>query len=333
MTEFKIEYFCDENNLLFKKYYDYLNNPIYVNFLLIMIKKTEEKEIKKKILKMIIKNHTYILERLNMIDKVIFYYKQNNLINKSEIGHFFTFYEKNRKLLNVNNNAHLLNLFYKLINYEKCVSVLKECFYIFSDYRACIYFLTPSIDFNNTKKSILNKVINNFKDNTNTLTQIISKTYVGDKTPWGSPYYSTAYAMFDTLIIIKKYYKDKFKPLDKLDIIFKINKKCKKNIIIKKLYKEYDNKKLLNSELNNVNNVSHFLISLKKLGYDMWFSIPLIFNTIYESYELNNIMDAKIYDHDKIYYQKTNNKLGIMCYILVADGFITNANIFQKFNI
>ena len=43
-------------------------------------------------------------------------------------------------------------------------------------------------------------------------------------------------------------------------------------------------------------------------------------------------MDAKIYNHDKIYYQKTNNKLGIMCYILVADGFITNANIFQKFN-
>jgi hypothetical protein len=229
------------------------------------------------------------------------------------------------KSTNTNSNKDLLKLFYKLISYDRCLDLLKECFYIFSDYRSCIYFMTPSIDFNDTEKKNVDEVVSHFKDNINTLNQIISKVYIGDKNPWGSPYYSSAYSMFDTLLILKKYYKD---PLDKLDIKFKINKICSDNNIVKNLYKK-------NSDTNlkkNSNNVSQFLINLKKAGYDLWYTIPYIFNTIFKEYELSNILDSLVFENKKIYLQKMNNKIGIMCYILVDKGYISNINIFQNFN-
>ena len=331
--KFKISHFCNEHNLEFKKYYDYLNNPIYVNLLLQTLKYINTDYMKKKMLQKIIDNHSIILEKIKIANIVILFYKKNNLINKSEIGKFFNFYEKYLKKTNVNNYNDLLKLFYKLIHYENLISVLKECFYIFSDYRACIYHLTPSIDFYNTKKSILEDVIKNFKDNINTMNQIISKVYIEDNNPWGSPYYSTAYAMFETLFIIKKYYKEDYESFKKLDITFKILKKTNTNDITKKLLNKFNTIKFSNNTIKNIDNVSDFLIKVKKLGYDMWFTIPLIFDTIYEKYKLDNIMESYTFGYDKIYFQKMNNKLGIMCYILVCEGFITNINIFQNFNI
>lgn len=333
MSTFKIGNFCHSNNELFKKYYNYLNNPFYVSILLKCLEYIEHERVKNKIYNMIIENHSYILDKLNKIDIIISFYEQNNLINKSEIGKFFKFYIKNKKGINVNNNDHLLKLFYKLILYDKCISVLKECFYIFSDYRACIYFLTPSINFNNTKESIINNVIENFKDNTNTLTQIISKVYLGDKNKWGSIYYSTAYAMFETLIIIRKYCKDDYEPLKKLEIEFKLIKKCDESKILNKLCKKFNNKKLNETGIKNINNVSDFLIKVKKLGYDMWFTINLIFDTIFENYTLSHFPESETIGHEKIYYQKLNNRLGILSYILVISGYISNVNIFENFNI
>ena len=335
MTSFKIENFCDEHNLEFKELYNKLNNPFYLSILLTCLKYIKHELIQKKIYNMIIENHEYVLDRLNKIDIVISFYKQNNLINKSEIGNFFKFYELHRNKININNHKHLLKLFNTLISYDNCISVLKECFYIFSNYRACIYFMTPSINFNNTKKSNVDKVVSHFKDNINTLNQIISKVYIADDNLWGSKYYSTAYAMFETLIILNKYYKD---PLKEIDIIFKVNKKCPKNKIIDNLCKKYHRIKLINSEIDNkinsknINTISQFIINVKHLGYDMWTIIPLIFNVIYTDYEFENINDSMIFGYKKIYYQKMNNKLGIMCYILVMEGFITNVNIFQNFN-
>lgn len=335
MTKFKIENFCNEHNSEFKKYYDYLNNPFYVTILLKCLEHVHHEKIKKKILKMIIENHSVVLDKLKKIDIIISFYKENNLINKSEIGKFFTFYEDNYKNININNNNDLLKLFYKLISYKNCISLLKECFYIFSDYRACIYYMTPSIDFNNTKKSTIDKVIKNFKDNTNTLTQIISKVYIGDENPWGSPYYSTAYAMFETLLIIKKYYSNDYEPLKKLNIKFKINKKCNKNKIIENLCKKYNSCKLIDDNINpkDINSLSFFLLKLKRLGYDLWFSIPLIFNTVFEDYQLDNIMESNVIGYERIYYQKLNNKIGIMCYALVVEELISNVSIFENFNI
>jgi hypothetical protein len=334
MTKFKIENFCSDHNLEFKKYYNFLNNPFYLNIFLTSLKYIEHDKIKKSILKMIIENHKYVLDKLNKINIIISFYKQNNLINKSEIGKFFVFYEECINNIDLNNYDDLLKLFYKLILYKNCISVLKECFYIFSDYRACIYFLTPSIDFNNTKKSTIDKVINNFKDNLNTLNQIISKIYLGDSNPWISPYYSSSYAMFETLLIIKKYYKDPYKPIEKLDIKFNIKKKCAENKVLINLCNNYKIHKLsdLDISVKDINNVSSFLIKLKKLGYDMWFTIPLIFDTIFEKYELI-IQESNVFASDRIYYQKLNNRIGLMCYILVIENYITNVNIFQNFNI
>jgi len=332
LSNFKIENFCKEHNKEFKLYYDYLNNPVYLSVLLTCLKYINHEKIQKKILEMIIQNHDLVLDKLNKIDIIISYYIQNNLINKSEIGKFFYFYQINKKNIDTNNYKDLLRLFNKLISYERCISLLKECFYIFSEYRACIYFMTPSINFNNTKKNIIEKIIISFRDNINTLNQIISKVYLGDKNPWGSIYYSSAYSMFETLFIIKKYYEV---PFDILNIKFIINKKLNKLKIIKELCDKYNQIKLKDNEkldINKIHSISQFIIILKKKGYDLWFAIQFIFNTIYTDYEIIGLDDSEIIGNKKIYLQKSNNKLGLMCYILSVNGYITNINIFKNFN-
>ena len=331
MHKFKIENFCEEHNLEFKQYYTYLNNPLYLSIFINYMGYIDHELIQKKILSMIPKNHSYILDRIKKTDTLVKYYIQNNLINSSELGKFFKYYLKCRKNIDINNHKQLFKLFYKLVHYPELINALKEAFYIFSDYRACIYYMTPSINFYNTKKSVIENVVIHFRDNINTLNQIISKVYLGDQNNWGSIYYSSAYSMFETLMILKKYFKD---PLKMLNITFLINKKCKKNDLTKDLYNNYQKLKLKDSTLTkkNINSISQFIVFLKKEGYDLWFTIPLIFNTIYKSYELDGLPDSLLVNHKKIYYQKMNNIIGLMCYILVEEGFITNVNIYQKFN-
>jgi hypothetical protein len=336
MTSFKIENFCQEHNTEFKKYYDYLNNPFYLAILMKCFPLLTHEKVQNKIKKMISENHKYILERIKTIDIIIHFYQQNDLIHKSEIGTFFTFYLKNREGIDLYHYDDLFKLFYKLISYERLLSVLKECFYIFSNYRACIYYMTPSIDFYHTTKKKINEVVEKYKDNINTLNQIITKIYVGDKNPWGSRYYSTAYSMFETLIILQKYYKD---PIEKLDLQFIIHKKCNSKKTIELLCNQYHKMKLITYENDlseikkeKIKNVSEFLLAMRKYGYDLWFTIPLVFNTIYENYEMNGLIESVLIDNHKIYYQKMNNQIGLMCYILVSDGMISNTNIFQQFN-
>lgn len=335
MSKFKIENFCEEHNSEFKTYYNYLNNPFYIKILITCLSHINHPTIQTKILNMIKENKKKVHEKLNKITIIVNFYKQNNLIEKSEIGKFFSFYEKQIKSINLKNNKDLLKLFNVLINYDRVISVLKECFYIFSDYRACIYFMTPSIDFHNTSKKIINDVILNFRDNINTMNQIISKVYVGDENPFGSPYYSTAYSIFETLFIIKKYFSD---PLKTIKIKFNVIKKCSEKQIIEKICDKYHNTKLKDSDLDNkinkkhINNISQLILNFKRLGYDLWFVVPLIFNTIYEKYEVKNIPESLVFGKDKLYFQKMNNQIGFMCYMIVSEGYVTNANIFNNFN-
>jgi len=338
MNKFKIENFCQEHHEEFKKYYVFLNSPGGYQIILYYMSFLYNDKMKDYILNLIKNNHSYVIDKLNKIDIIISFYKENNLINKSEIGKFFTFYERHRKYINLKKHDQLLNLFYNLISYPNCINVLKECFYIFSDYRSCIYFMTPSIDFykvNIKNKKLLKQVIHNFKDNQNTMNQIITHVYSGDKTPWGSKLYTMAYAMFETLMILKLYFKD---PLKELDIKFSIKKECNKKDIIKKLCSNYNNKKFKTSDIDNkineknINNVSHFILILKKMGYDLWFVIYLVFDTIYPKYSLKGLISPIIYTHEKIKLQLKNNELGVLCFILTNKGFITNSNIFNNFN-
>lgn len=334
---FQLENFCEEHNEEFATYYSYLKNPIYEAILLKCIEYLEHPRIKAKLESLIDENHKLILEKIEITSLIIEYYKQNNLISRSEIGKFFTFYEKELQKTNIQKKSDLLKLFYKLIYYEKCISVLKECFYIFSNYRACIYFMTPSINFNiptKSSKKILDKTVVQFKDNLTTLSQMISKNYFGDENPWAK-HYSTAYGLFKTLLILEKYYKD---PLEKLGIEFTIKKKCPPRDIISKLCRQYHTNKMretaIDIKLNpkHINTVSQFIVNMKRIGYDLWFVIPLVFNAIYESYSLIGIQESNVFGTHRIHLQKTNHSLAVMCYILVRDDYITNVNILNRFN-
>ena len=336
MIQFKIEDFCTEHYKEFKIYYQYLNNPIYVAIFTKYLQFMNDERMKDKIREMISKNKSYIYEKMNIIDEIIYFYQQNNLINKSEIGHFFKYYQKYRSGINISNkklnNEEIYNLFYKMISYDKLISVLKEIFYIFSDYRACIYYMTPSINFHHVSKKTednIEKVIMHFKDNINTLNQLISKIYIGDENPWGSPLYSTAYSMFDTLIILKQYYKH---PLIKIGIHFIIKEKCLKKNIIPNLLHKINKLQNRNTHTNSISSISEVIIYLRKKGYDLWFTIPFIFNIIYPKYILKNIPESGIVGAKRIYQQKMNNILGVLCFILCENNFISNINIFKKFN-
>jgi hypothetical protein len=80
MSKFKIENFCEEHNIEFKKYYNYLNNPIYLSIFVNYLQYINHNIIKKKIYTMIIKNHEYILERINKIDTLVEFYKKNTAL-------------------------------------------------------------------------------------------------------------------------------------------------------------------------------------------------------------------------------------------------------------
>ena len=71
INKFKIENFCEEHNTEFKQYYDYLNNPLYISIFINYLPYLNHEIIKKKIYKMIIDNHNYVLDRINKIDSSI----------------------------------------------------------------------------------------------------------------------------------------------------------------------------------------------------------------------------------------------------------------------
>ena len=336
-NDFEIYNFCNDKYLKkFKIYYNYLNNPIYVSYLIYGLQIINNPSFKPKILEMIKKgkNKKYIHNVIKKTDIVIEYYEQNKLISKSEIGKFFDFYKKNAKSYDLKKENDLMELFYKLVNYPDLITILKECFYIFSDYRACIYYLTPNINFYKTKKENVVKVVDAFKNNQNMLCQLISKVYLGEANPWGYPLYSSAYSMYETLNILGLYFKE---PLKLLDIKFKvmIMKEISDKKLLDKLMDKYERVKLLKTHLDSseINNVSGFIIKLKKLGYDMWFVIPLVFGVIFEKYELKGVQESNVFGMENIINQKSNNSLGVMCYLLNYHEYISNTNIFKNFNI
>ena len=56
-------------------------------------------------------------------------------------------------------------------------------------------------------------------------------------------------------------------------------------------------------------NVSQFIINMKRLGYDMWFVIPLVFNSIYGKYKISGLCKPLIWGTDRIYLQDMNNMI------------------------
>jgi len=330
--------FCNDNinNKKYKKYYDFLNNPQNIFITTQFMKFLYTETIKNKLSKLIKKNKNEIKKSIENAHIIIDFYDKNENVRNSPIGQFFQYFKDKIIHIKLTDDKQLLALFYKLIEYPSLLSILKECFYIFSNYRACLYFMTPSINFKTCSKDKIELYIKYFASNQNTLTSLISKIYIGDKNPWGSPYYSTAIAMFETLNILGMHYETKnYNILKKIKISTNIKlihktKKAQIDALLKKFDMNKINKKD-NIKNENLFNISQFIIILKKMGYDIWFVIPLIFDTLYK-YDFKGIQESNILGYQKIYHQKINLKIGVMIYILTLDGFITNMHIFNNFN-
>lgn len=328
--------FCNDNivNKKYKKYYDFLNNPKNIFITTQFMRFLYTSPIKKKINLLIKENKKEIQKNIENAKIIIDFYDKNENIQNSLIGKFFQYFKDKIKNIKIHDDKKLLQLFYELIEYPSLLSILKECFYIFSNYRACLYFMTPTINFRNCSNEKIDTYVDYFKTNQNTLTSIISKVYLGDKNPWGSIYYASAYAMFETLNILGLYYdKQKYDVLKKIKIStsIKLLHKNKKEQIKALLIKFEMNKINKNNKINKLLNVSQLIIILKRMGYDLWFVIPLIFDTLYK-YDFKGIQESNSIGYQKIYHQKMNLKLGTMIYILNLDGFITNMHIFNNFN-
>ena len=318
--------FCKYNNKTFKKIYLFLKCPRNIFILTNTIHMLNHPKTDEIILKQIKTNKDKIYKMFKDFQIIMDYYKNNNHILKSQVGHFILYYDHNLTQLKTKNNADYLTFFRKIINYPKLISLLKEIFYILSDYRFCLYYSTPNINFKNTTKSTIDEFIQKFHSNQVILFSTISRIYPGSNSPWGM-FYANAYASFESLLILQKYYKE---PLKKIKIEFKYKKKNNRNTIIKKLENVYNIK--LN-KLEKIVNVSNYIILMKKLKYDMHEVVNSIFDIIYEGNTLKNIENSELISSIKLFKQKKNYELGTKIYILVHDNFISNVNCFENFSI
>ena len=321
----KMDNFCKYNNRLFKKIYLFLKDRKNIIILMEQLRILSHPKSQEIILKEIKKNKKSIQTILENFKIVMDFYKSNNKILKSEIGHFILYYEYNLSKIKIKNDKDYIIFITKIINYPKLISLLKEIFYILSDYRLCIYYMTPNIKFRNTNKETIDEFIKKFNNNQEMLFSIVSGYYPKDNSPWGH-YYTAAYSSYETLNILKKYYND---PLKSLKIEFKYKKKSSKSQIIRKLSELY-NVKL--NKIEKIFNVTNYIILMKKLKYDMHEVICSIFNIIYPNHTLKNIEKSYIIDTRKLFKQKNHYKLGTKIFILVNDGYITNVNCFENFS-
>jgi len=320
--------FCEDHHDEFKLYYSYLNDPRMVSLFIEYMNYIEHPRIVQWLKKRIQEHYKKIQETFQIVDKILEYYQQNASLRRSEMGKFLVFYSSEVKRMDRKSKKEILELFYKLIRYPGILSTLKELFYIFSDYRACLYYMTPSIDFYNTDKKTMTQVVHAFRDNLNTMIQIISRVYLGDVNPWGSPYYASAFAMYETLHILQLYYRNPFQECG-MDVHYKCRFENKKKTMtyIQQQIKKYD-------IVSHVSfNCSTALIALKKKGYDLWFVISFLFECIYSEYTFEKMPLAIVWDCSKrVSQQRNNNMMGAMAYILTSEGYISNVNLLKRFN-
>ena len=324
IKKINMNHFCEENNIMFKKINKFLNNPKNIFILMKTLKIFFHPRAQPILLNEIKKNKSKINSIAENFHIVMEYYKNNNLVLKSKVGHFMLYYEHNLKSIKVKNDKDYLHFMLKILNYPNLISLLKEIFYVLSDYRSCIYFMTPNIKFRNTNKETIQEFITKFRSNQNMCFSIISGYYPNDNSPWGY-YYTGAYSSFESLTILSKYYQN---PIKELNIDFKYKKKNNKQQILNKISKIY-NIKLKKQE--KVINITNFIILMKRLKYDMHEVVNSIFNIIYEGVSFKNIERCYVVNGIKIFSQKRNYELGIKIYLLVSNGYITNVNCFENF--
>ena len=316
--------FCEENNVMFKRIYKFLDNPKNIFILMKTLKIFFHPKARPILLNEIKKNKSKINSIAENFHIVMEYYKNNNLVLKSKVGHFIMYFEHNLKNIKVKSDKDYLDFMLKILNYPNLISLLKEIFYVLSDYRSCIYFMTPNIKFRNTNKETINEFVTKFRSNQNMCFSIISGYYPNDNSPWGY-YYTGAYASFESLNILSKYYQN---PLRELKIDFKYKKKHTKEQILKKISNIYNIKLKKNEKIINITN---FIILMKRLKYDMHEVVDSIFKIIYEGVSFKNIERCYVINGIKIFSQKKNYELGIKIYLLVSNGYITNVNCFENF--
>lgn len=315
--------FCENNNKLFKKIYLFLDNPKNMQLTLYYIRLLHHPKAKPLVLKQLKEHKSVLKKMLENFRVILSFYKENNKILKSEIGHFIMYYEYHLSKTKMNCNNDNLQFFYTLLAYPKLFSLLKNIFYILSDYRACLYFASPHISIQKSNITKIQPIIQKFRSNQTMLFSMITGLYPGDNCPWGTPYYTGAYNCFESLLQLKKIYKH---PLKELKIEFKYKKKHLK--IHSKLEELYNVKM---NQKQKVNNSTQFIIFMKKLGYDLYQVVDIVFEMVYEKPSFKNIQDCYILDTKKIYHQKKNYVYGVKIYLLVENGFINNMNCFDHF--
>ena len=294
--------------MLYHRYLILFNNKLYTHKILEGFKKDWNNLYKK------IKNI-----RSNI--KIIIKSKQINR-NKIYNGLFFIY----NCFKNIKSPKTYIKEIKNIINHPQIYDIIYYLFFILSNIARCEYMILNKKSIKIKDKKELNKFLKLYKDEFPFIKEYITNIIPGNKNKWGYGEYSTACSMYYTLIFINKFY---LNPLKKLGINLIYTKRIRnKKIILNNLEKEL-NKNGININKKNYNEI---IIDLKKLGYNMWFVIELLFKNIYINYKINNIPAVKIDLMRNVGYQENNNILGIMCYLLVKDKYINNTTIFKNFN-
>lgn len=323
--------FCDKNIRLIIGAYKLFQNPWSEYYFYNSIFNLKTTNTKKELKKYIKKNWKEIKNHVKLTKNICIRIKENKQLERTSVGFFTAMIEKH--LIKIKSANSFVTELYKILEYPHLYNAVKDLLFILSNNKRCKYLVNPQINHQSLKKKELNDIINTYGQQLNTLKEIITGVYPGEINDWGHRDYATAYSMYKTLMIMDKFYNN---PLLKLNIKIKIIKKTLKKNIGYTLLKNYQLKKYTNKNLitkkDNMQTVSEYIVKLKHLGYDLWFTIPLVFESIYPEYNITNVEIATVVGKNNRAYQRRNNLIGIMAYYLVLNGFITNIYLFRHFN-
>ena len=130
IKDIDMDNFCEENNKLFKNISVFLDNPRNIIILMNQVKVFLSPKGKKIIISELQKNKEKIDKIIKNCKVVINYYKMNDEILKSEVGHFILYCEHNLDKIRIKNESDYIRFIENIINYPKLITLLKEIFYI-----------------------------------------------------------------------------------------------------------------------------------------------------------------------------------------------------------
>ena len=323
--------YCNENYLFFEKNYNLINDKnIEMKFYRMIYSLDEQKYIilDEILLNKIKENWKGIEKYMNMVENVIKKLKLAKNLEGLQVEKLMDDFLSTKKLIE---NPETFLKYMKIFIYRKNLyNEIKELLLILSNKYTCELILNKNLKKEKCSKKYIEKVIKLANGNYDILIKLIYPKIFKFKNEFQKKEYENIYKFFTCLKLIEKY---DLNPLKLLNINVP-NKPTNKTInrILDELELQYiiDSNNDFDDKLEKVNNISEYILLMKKRGHTLWYIINYIWKNIYGKDPEGNIYNSNIVSSNNIELQKMNYLIAIKLYKLCDDGFISSTNIFHN---